>query len=192
MKSFKAISVLGAGLCLFLFGLTSYSFANEMSGGNSMTENLKPLKGKQFEISFLKEMIEHHQSAVDMANLVNDHTNRPELKKMANDIVSTQKKEIDQMKSWLANWYKEQPEAGRTGSMGMMKDKMEKLENSKGDDFDRHFIETMIEHHQQAVEMSKLVPQKADHSELKVLGNNIIKAQSKEIEEMKKWRKTWF
>lgn len=53
--------------------------AQASTGTDPMTENLKPLSGKDFEIKFMQEMIVHHQSAIDMAQLVPSHTKRPEL-----------------------------------------------------------------------------------------------------------------
>jgi uncharacterized protein (DUF305 family) len=48
-------------------------------------------------------MIPHHQGAIDMAKfLVN--AKHPELKKLGQDIIIAQQKEIDQMKQWLSDW----------------------------------------------------------------------------------------
>ncbi len=44
-----------------------------------MSESLKRLNGSRFEASFLDQMIQHHRSGVDMANIVSTHTERPEL-----------------------------------------------------------------------------------------------------------------
>jgi uncharacterized protein (DUF305 family) len=57
---------------------------------------------------------------------------------------------------------------------------------------DRHFIERMIPHHLDAVEMAKLALEKSKKSEIKKLANDIIKSQTAEIETMKKWYKEWF
>jgi uncharacterized protein (DUF305 family) len=57
-----------------------------------------------FDEAFLKEMIPHHQMAVMMANMLDITTNRPEMKKLASDIVATQTKEISDMKSWQSQW----------------------------------------------------------------------------------------
>lgn len=59
-------------------------------------------------------------------------------------------------------------------------------------DYDLQFIDTMIVHHQGAVDMAKMLPEKAQHSEIKKLGIVIIAAQEREIGEMKAWREKWF
>ena len=57
---------------------------------------------------------------------------------------------------------------------------------------DRHFIEEMIPHHEDAIEMSELALKKAEHEELKTLSENIIHTQSKEIADMITWYKSWY
>lgn len=59
-------------------------------------------------------------------------------------------------------------------------------------DLDRHFIEQMIPHHEDAVLMAELALVKADHEELKALAENIKREQSREIEEMRSWYKEWY
>jgi uncharacterized protein (DUF305 family) len=54
---------------------------------------------------FLVDMIVHHQGAVDMAKLLQKGTKRPELQKMANDIITAQTKEITMMQTWLKEWF---------------------------------------------------------------------------------------
>lgn len=57
---------------------------------------------------------------------------------------------------------------------------------------DRHFIEQMIPHHEGAIAMATLALTKATHPEVKTLADAIIKAQTKEIEDMRGWYSDWF
>ena len=51
---------------------------------------------------FVMMMIPHHQSAIDMAQvLVKEPNADPEIKTMAEKIISDQQKEIDQFNAWL-------------------------------------------------------------------------------------------
>ena len=65
------------------------------------------------------------------------------------------------------------------------------LRNKKGDTYDEAFIASMIDHHQAAVDMAKLSGKQAKHSEIKQLSEDIIKAQEKEIAQMKQWQMSW-
>jgi uncharacterized protein (DUF305 family) len=58
--------------------------------------------------------------------------------------------------------------------------------------YDLQFLDTMIEHHQDAVNMAKPIVEKTDNRELKAFAAKIIADQNKEISQMKNWRKKWF
>ena len=65
------------------------------------------------------------------------------------------------------------------------------LEGKTGDEFDRTFIEEMIVHHQGAIEMAQLARENAKRDEIKSLADDIISAQTSEIEMMRGWQKDW-
>lgn len=85
---------------------TSMTHGSMQSSMDSMTAGLQNKSGDEFDKAFLNEMIIHHQGAIDMADLVLRKSNRPELKQLADNITAAQTKEIDQMETWLAEWYK--------------------------------------------------------------------------------------
>lgn len=72
----------------------------------SMMTGLKGKTGDAFDKEFLSEMIIHHQGAVEMAKAVLLNSKRPELLKLAEDIISAQTKEIDIMQVWQKTWFK--------------------------------------------------------------------------------------
>ena len=59
-------------------------------------------------------------------------------------------------------------------------------------DIDRHFIEQMIPHHEDAVAMAELALTRAEHPELKQLAETIIRDQTREIEQMSTWYRSWY
>ncbi len=50
---------------------------------------------------FLAAMIPHHQGAIDMAEVVLQHGKNPKIRKLAQEIITMQKKEIVEMKQLL-------------------------------------------------------------------------------------------
>lgn len=80
----------------------------EMDMNSMMVGMMAKLDGKtggEFDKTFLEEMIVHHQGAVVMAEAVLKNSKRPELIKLANDIISAQTKEIETMKDWQKSWF---------------------------------------------------------------------------------------
>jgi len=57
---------------------------------------------------------------------------------------------------------------------------------------DQHFIEQMIPHHEGAIAMAQIALEKSKKPEILSLSKNIIEAQQREIDDMKKWYQDWF
>ncbi len=81
---------------------------------------------------------------------------------------------------------------GFVGMHGAMNGMMMGLSGKTGDELDLAFLSGMIIHHEGAIEMSQTLLKNTKRPELIKLGNDIITAQTKEIEMMKEWRKEWF
>jgi uncharacterized protein (DUF305 family) len=58
--------------------------------------------------------------------------------------------------------------------------------------FDAQFIDSMIEHHQGAIAMAEQTLAQALHPELQQMAEEVIAAQSGEIEQMTSWRQAWY
>ena len=87
-----------------------------------------------------------------------------------------------------------QEDQGMMGTHGMnmtMDDMTTALQGKTGDAFDKAFIEMMIDHHQGAVDMANQAKQNSKHTEIKQMADDIISAQTKEINMMNEWYRTW-
>lgn len=60
-----------------------------------------------FDRAFIENMIPHHQSAIDMAEVALENTDNPRIEELARNIIAAQEREIAQMQQWLEEWYPE-------------------------------------------------------------------------------------
>jgi uncharacterized protein (DUF305 family) len=58
-----------------------------------------------FDRAFIDAMIPHHQSAIEMARVALENSDNPKITELAENIVSAQQKEIEQLKQWREDWY---------------------------------------------------------------------------------------
>lgn len=79
----------------------SYMEGDMMHGSmDMMTQALENASEGEFDGVFLREMIVHHEGAVDMARMVLTRSNNETLKSFAQQIIGAQTTEIEQMKVW--------------------------------------------------------------------------------------------
>ncbi len=141
--------------------------------------------------TFLAAMIEHHEGAVDMAEIALDRAEQEELRQMAQEIIEAQEAEIDQMQAWLDEWFD-----GGHGDHGISHEEMgmdmDMDEFREAEPFDLAFIDEMIIHHEGAIDMARAILDTTERDELREMAEEIIEAQDVEIQQMREWRAEWF
>jgi uncharacterized protein (DUF305 family) len=101
---FAAAGIIAGGIIGYAAALQTGGSDMHAAMGN-MTAGLENKQGDEFEHAFLMDMIVHHEGAVDMAQMVLDRSQRPELRKLAEDIIAAQAREIEQMRQWMNTWF---------------------------------------------------------------------------------------
>jgi uncharacterized protein (DUF305 family) len=74
---------------------------------HDMNANLRGKTGDDLDQAFIDEMIIHHEGAIEMSKIIVENSDRDELVQLGNDIISSQQSEIDLMKKWRKDWFKE-------------------------------------------------------------------------------------
>ena len=69
-----------------------------------MQNKLQGLTGEEYDKEFLKQMIVHHEQAVEMSKYAATNAKHQEIKDLASAVISAQTKEIEQMKQWQKDW----------------------------------------------------------------------------------------
>lgn len=196
----------------FLLGVLAMWIANitfvdskgiSMMGSNRNLESRKMMNGETIDAHFIEQMIPHHEDAITMAEIALKKSQREEVRTLAQNIITSQSQEIDQMKEWYKEWFGKDLPTGEEvmkqhgmmkgggmhmGAMGTEED-LTLLENAE--DFDREFVMNMIPHHQMAVMMASMLRNGTERDEMKKMADDIITAQSKEIDQMRQWLESW-
>lgn len=79
--------------------------ADQMKGMGMTNDPQSLADEKPFDRAFIDNMIPHHQSAIEMAEVARDESQNPRIEKLATNIVEAQEREISQMKQWREQWY---------------------------------------------------------------------------------------
>lgn len=146
-----------------------------------------------FDQAFIDAMVPHHREAIEMARTAQDRgLTQLDLEQIANDIISSQQREIDQMLDWREQWYgSRQPGPVLPEVLGVPVSELG-MEHGSADevagavDVDQKFAEMMIPHHEGAIAMAEAAKARAQHAEVMELADAIIEAQEREIEIMRK------
>ncbi len=143
------------------------------------------------DVHFMQGMIAHHAQAIYMSNMAEAHGGNPHLLKFARKIAQSQTAEIRLMQDWLRRNNQTAPDTSSWHTMqmpGMLTaQQLKDLDGSKGADFDREFLNLMIQHHEGALQMvsdlfaSPLAGQDVDVS---VFANDVETVQTAEINTM--------
>jgi uncharacterized protein (DUF305 family) len=120
------------------------------------------------DIEFMQGMIMHHAQAVEMTALIEARTENKELRLLGARISQSQSDEMNFMKRWLENRGEPIEKVMEMGDMSVMdhgshnmmpgmlsRKQMAELRRAKGAEFDRLFLEGMIQHHKGALVMVK-------------------------------------
>ena len=172
------------------------------SGGMVGTPRGTTDASQPYDLRFLDEMIAHHAMGVRMTQHMVEDSARPEMRDLAQRIISAQQREITQMQAWRQEWYPNAPRStgmglGMMGGMmgsgmmgGMMQGAMRQMHPNA--DLDLMFLQMMIPHHEDAISMANTALQQGQHQEIQTLAQAIVTTQMAEIEEMRGYLKAWY
>jgi uncharacterized protein (DUF305 family) len=156
------------------------------------------------DAGFARDMGHHHLQGVEMANMVADRSEDPEVRQIAFDISATQTNQVGRMQGWLALWGVSQnsgdtmawmgSDAGDHGHGMVMdgdlmpgmatKDELVNLRGLRGQAFDVEFLRLMIRHHQGGLEMAQYAAEHAQEQVVRRLADSMAKTQSAETSTM--------
>lgn len=89
--------ILGMGL--------GYMISPEYAKQTAMHKNNLGAADKSYDLRFIEIMVEHHESAIKMAEDAKKKSERKEIQDLADQIIEVQTSEIEMLKEWRSEWY---------------------------------------------------------------------------------------
>lgn len=203
----RAAVLVAASVALVAVALSAFAI------GRLSTLADAPPTDTSVEAGFARDMQTHHQQGVELAMIVRDATDDPDVRLLADDIATTQAQQAGQLYGWLRQWGLSQ--AGSEPSMTWMTrgpddgaahdghgadagthvpggpmpglatpEQVEALRDSAGVDAERRFLELMIAHHAGAVEMAEAVLARSTDEVVVPFATSVVEGQSSEIDLM--------
>lgn len=159
--------------------------ANLMKPMNDMMSKAQAMQMTgDFDVDFANMMINHHQGALDMAQMEIVSGKNAAMKAKAQEILDKQKKEQQELRDFVSSY---KPSGMKHGEgdlqkgMGTMQDKMKSMHMTG--DVDKDFGNMMIVHHQDGISMAEMELKNGMSGKLKQMAQKIITDQRKDIQE---------
>ena len=195
--------VVAITLAAVLVALGAFSLGRITGAGEGTPSTTSAAAG------FARDMQVHHDQGVELAMLIRDRTDDPDLRQLAYDIATAQSNQSGQMYGWLAQW--NLPQAAAEPSMTWMSRpsldgatdhhgnagtthepgaampglatsaQMNELRAATGPAAEKIFLELMIAHHQGAIEMGDAVLTRTTVGVVTDFATGMILAQESEI-----------
>ncbi len=160
-----------------------------MKAMNDMMDKMHSMQMTgDFDVDFANMMVEHHQGALDMAQVEASQGKDETMKSKAQEILTKQKKEQQELKDFVQSY---KPSGMKHGegemqkSMSKMMDKMKSMQMIGN--VDKDFATMMSSHHEDGISMSKMELKNGMSDKLKQMAQNGITDQQKDIKEFKAW-----
>jgi len=155
----------------------------QMAAGEKSAMVSLGVADSQFDLRYVNNMISHHLAAIDMAKQALLSANRPEIKALAEVIITSDEAGITKLYESKKNWY--QDEKAVT--------KFDKVELGGNDAlFELRFLNALTSHHEMAIESAKEVRSKSKRTEVLNLADEVITSLSANLIQFETWRKAWY
>ena len=188
------------------------------SGAADTSAGVERPSAEAVDAAFVRQMIPHHEMAVEMAEIAQAGTiEHEELRELTTSVITDQQREINELRGLAkaldidlsadgeavdhgdhashAAPGSDSTMAGDAKTLGLAMEEMgmdmdmDQLRDA--DPVDVTFVEQMIPHHAGAIRMAEAQLQRGTDERLQALSRQIIKAQRAEIEQMEAWLKAW-
>jgi uncharacterized protein (DUF305 family) len=150
------------------------------------------------DVAFAQRMIVHHQQAIIMAEMAQTRAQDPQVRRLGAEIEADQQPEIQTLTRLLQAWDRpvptmtpgrmpHMPTPSGTPHMPRMTPQpdMSPMMDMRGPEFDRMFLQVMIDHHEEAITMARAELQSGANPQARQVAEDIEDSQTDQIAEMR-------
>lgn len=138
---------------------------------------------RTFDLRYINAMIAHHRGAMLLAEQLRDNTKRPEMKTLADDILTAEPVAIAELYAWKKAWYND---------TRPVRDPVVANLGTSDDTFDLRFLNAIIAHHEAGIVMTKGTHPKSSRSEILNNANAVEQFLENGIVTLKGLRTEWY
>lgn len=168
--------------------------SNQTLTGTS-AEPTAPSQPAAADVTFMQDMIVHHNQALTMVELALPKAKTPAVVGIAKRIKAEQKPEIAYMAKWLTRFGKEVPREATNprwrshdhhGMPGMATDEqLRRLQQASGTEAEKQFLTLMIRHHEGALVMVRTRAKSGTDADAELFASDLGAVQSVQIRQMR-------
>ncbi|MEV7225429.1 DUF305 domain-containing protein [Polymorphospora sp. NPDC051019] len=143
------------------------------------------------DVMFLQMLVTHHEQGLTMVRLAAERATRDEVRTLAAAIEVTQAAEVETMRSWLRGWGEateadpaEHLHADHGGLPLTSEDLIGALDTVSGAEFEKRFLNLLIGHQHNAVEMARNQTKYGTNPEARQLAERVDLSRTAQIQQM--------
>jgi uncharacterized protein (DUF305 family) len=181
-----------AVVAIFLLGAISLAMgvtpAPAAMTQNPLLARLSTLSGRDFDITFMQDVIPMHDESVEIALAATLNADHPDLLRWNQVLIERKKKETRQMINWLNALGGKQPTRGE----GVATKPVKQMRQMKGAALEKVYIPMMAARLDQSAAFASLAAKKADKPELRTFAQAAARADSQDAAMLRGWMRKWY
>lgn len=143
----------------------------------------------RYEVYYMELTIDHHLAGVAMATLCVERAIHEQLRAMCAEELATQSAQIEQLRTWLRDWYGIE----YVGEIPTSAEQdIRRLSELYGAAFEDEFLTDFSKHHLRIIKESEKAVRTVYHEPLRALAQSIITKQSEGVIMMQTWDCQWY
>ncbi len=179
----------------FLLGIVTVTFIFGMAAGYWLTPEYQrqnvAMKGAHelgaadqwVDLRYIDGMIAHHLSAIFILEQVQQQSQRPEMKQLAQAVIAADTAGIEQLYAIKKEWYSDTRKITSFKKVNL---------GSADDTFDLRAVNALIAHHEEAIDKADEVSTKSVRSETLDVANEVQSSLTASKQQLEQWRKEWY